>query len=142
MRIRHSSHCFSNRSRRSRRAAQPVARRLRHHVARIVGARHGISQSAMNARSCDRRGGISSDVDDGNRNHHQRAAANTGYLSMVLMPLVMTGIANGSSVTNATVSTAVTRPMCCPTRSPRSSSMWARMVLVANPRRSRPLASL
>jgi hypothetical protein len=43
--------------------------------------------------------------------------ASMGYLSTVLMPLTMLGIANASGATNATVTTAVTLPTALPNTS-------------------------
>ncbi len=82
-----------------------------------LSAQGTISQSAMNALYATAAAAYPATWTTAIATTINGLLASMGYLSMVLMPLVMTGIANGSGATNATVSTAVTLPNALPNTS-------------------------
>jgi hypothetical protein len=82
-----------------------------------LSAQGTISQSAMNSLYATAAAAYPAVWTTAIANTINGLLTSMGYLGVVLLPLVMTGIANASGAANATVSTAVTMPNALPNTS-------------------------
>jgi hypothetical protein len=80
----------------------------------VLSAQGTIAQSAMNALYATAAPAFPAVWTSANATLINGLLTAMGYLATVLVPLVMTGIANASGSANATVSTAVTLPNALP----------------------------